>query len=80
MTKGLLIIAGTLAAFGWLSVRVFGEALRRMPSDPTALDLEQVFEMAAAIRRDNAGFFSGVTLVLVGLWALAVADAWRARR
>jgi diadenosine tetraphosphate (Ap4A) HIT family hydrolase len=80
VAKGLLIITGTLAAFGWLSVRVLGESLRRLPADPTGFDLGQVFEMAAAIQRDNAGFFSAITLVLVGLWALAVADAWRSLR
>ncbi len=80
VARGLLIIAGTLAAFAWFCVRVAGETFRRMPSDPTAFDLRQVFEMAAAIRRDNAGFFSGITFVLVGLWVLAVFDAWRAQR
>jgi diadenosine tetraphosphate (Ap4A) HIT family hydrolase len=78
--KGLLFFAGTLAAFGWLVVRVAGEALRRLPADAEGLDLGQVFEMAAAIRRDNADFFSGITAVLVGLWVLAVADAWRDNR
>jgi diadenosine tetraphosphate (Ap4A) HIT family hydrolase len=79
-TKGLLIVAGTLAAFGGLVVRVWEEATRRLPVDPADFDLSLVFDMAAAIRRDNATFFSGVTAVLVGLWALAVADAWRGRR
>ncbi len=78
--KGLLIIAGTLATFGWLCLRVAGETFRRMPTDPADFDLEKIFEMAAAIRHDNAGFFSAITLVLVGLWAFGVADAWRARR
>lgn len=80
VAKGLLIIAGTLAAFAWLCLRVLGETFRRMPDDPAAFDLEQVFEMAAAIRRDNAAFFSGIAAVLVGLWALAVFDAWRSER
>jgi diadenosine tetraphosphate (Ap4A) HIT family hydrolase len=78
--KGLLIVAGTLAAFGWLFVRVAGEALRRLPTDPADFDLGQIFEMAAAISRDNSAFFTGITTALVGLWALAVADAWRDRR
>jgi diadenosine tetraphosphate (Ap4A) HIT family hydrolase len=78
--KGLLFFAGTLAAFGWLFVRVTEEALRRLPTDDAGFGLGQVFEMASAIRRDNAAFFSGITAVLVGLWVLAVADAWRDRR
>jgi diadenosine tetraphosphate (Ap4A) HIT family hydrolase len=78
--KGLAIVAGTLVTFGALVVRVWDEAVRRFPADPTGFDLAQVFDMATAIRQDNAGFFSGITAVLVGLWALAVADAWRGRR
>ena len=78
--KGLLIVAGTLAAFGWLLVRVAEETLRRLPTDPADFDLYRLFEMARAIRQDNAAFFSGITAALVGLWAIAVADAWRDRR
>ncbi len=77
VAKGLAIIAGTLGAFAWLCMRVAGEALRRMPSDAETFDLFHVFEIAADIRRDNAAFFSGITLALVGLWVLAVYDAWR---
>jgi diadenosine tetraphosphate (Ap4A) HIT family hydrolase len=75
--KGLLIVLGTLAAFGALLVRVADETLRRLPTDPADFDLYGIFEMARAIRQDNAAFFTGISAVLVGLWALAVADAWR---
>ncbi len=80
LRKGLLIVAGTLAAFGLLVVRVADEALRRMPTDPADFDLVRLFEMAGAIRQDNAAFFTGITAVLVGLWAFAVVDAWRDRQ
>ena len=70
VAKGLSIVAGTLAAFAWLCARVAGEVFRRMPSEPTILDLGEMLEMAAAIRRDNAAFFSGITFVLVGLWVV----------
>ena len=75
--KGLLLAGGSLAAVAGLLVRVWSEALRRMPTDPLELD---VFGMAAAIRADNAGFFSGITFVLVALWLVAIADAWLAQR
>jgi hypothetical protein len=78
--KGLAIVAGTLVAFGALAVRVWEEAMRRLPTDPAGFDLVQVFDMATSIRQDNAAFFTGVTAALVGLWAIAVADAWRGRR
>jgi diadenosine tetraphosphate (Ap4A) HIT family hydrolase len=80
LVKGLLIVAGTLAAFALLIVRVADEALRRLPTDPADFDLGRIFEMATAIRQDNAAFFTGITAALVGLWAFAVADAWRDRR
>jgi diadenosine tetraphosphate (Ap4A) HIT family hydrolase len=78
--RGLLIVGGTLAVFGALVVRVWDEAVRRLPTDPASFDIISVLDMATAIRHDNAAFFSGVTIALVGLWALAVADAWLGRR
>jgi hypothetical protein len=78
--KGLVLAGASLVAAVLLIVRVSGEALRRMPTDPLDFDVGTVFDMAAAIRHDNASFFSGITLLLVALWVVAVVDAWLAQR
>ena len=77
---GLALVAGSLALLAVLLVKVAQETLVRMPADPLAVGPFFAFDLAAEIRRDNAAFFGGVTLGLVGLWALGMWDAWRVER
>jgi hypothetical protein len=78
--KGLLLAGTSLAAVVCLLVRVSSETLRRLPTDPLDFDVGTLFGLAEAIRADNAAFFSGVTLLIVALWLIAIVDAWLAQR
>ena len=70
--------AASAALLLLLFQRVWTEARRLVPDDPEAiLDPELPFRLAAEIRRANASFLWWVTLGLLALWALSIADAIR---
>jgi hypothetical protein len=78
--KGLAFAGGTLAALGVLVHRIVREALARLPTDLLEIDPGLPFRLAREIQSDNASFFFWVTLVVVGLWAGSMLDAWRDAR
>jgi hypothetical protein len=78
--RGLVFIGVTLAGLVVLVRRVARETLARLPEDPTTLDPLFPLQLAHEIQRDNAGFLLGITVLLVGVWAASVADAWRTSR
>jgi hypothetical protein len=63
--------------------RVWLEAQARLPTDPDELLSRLLDEpgwpvrLASEIQRDNAAFFLGLTIAIVGIWAFSVWDAWR---
>jgi hypothetical protein len=74
--RGLAFATGSLIVAVALVLRVARETLARLPTDPTEFDPLLPLRLAHEIQRDNAGFFFWITLVLVALWAGAIADAW----
>jgi hypothetical protein len=78
--KGLAFAGGTLAVLVALVHRVVRETLPRLPTDPLEIDVGLPFRLAVEIQRDNATFFFWMTLTVAGLWAGAMADAWRDAR
>ena len=74
-----LVCAVTAAALLVVLVRrVAQETLARLPDDPAALaDPWLPLRLASEIQRDNASFFLWVTVGLLVVWGLSVADAWR---
>jgi hypothetical protein len=63
-----------LARIAW---RVWAEALEALLAAPAPLDLFEMWALAEEIRRRNAPEFSVLTLLLLGLWAISIFDAWR---
>ena len=78
--RGLVFAGVTLAALVVLVRRVAQETMARLPEDPTTLDPMFPLQLAHEIQRDNAGFFLGITALLVVVWAASIVDAWRTSR
>jgi hypothetical protein len=66
--------------------RLYTETNARIPRDPeqvlTTLQENPAWplQLAREIERDNAGFFGWLFAGIAALWALSIADAWRASR
>jgi diadenosine tetraphosphate (Ap4A) HIT family hydrolase len=74
--KGLTLVGLTLAAAGFLLVRMLTEVLRLLPTDGTVIDPLSAWDMASEIQARNGGTFSTLSFVLLALWVYATWDAW----
>ena len=63
-----------LARIGW---RVAADAVDALLAAPAPLDFLEMWALAEEIRRRNAAELSGLTFVLLALWAASIFDAWR---
>jgi diadenosine tetraphosphate (Ap4A) HIT family hydrolase len=75
--KGVAFTVATAALLARIAWRVWAEALDALLAAQAPLDLFEMWALAEEIRRRNAAEFSVLTLVLVGLWAISILDAWR---
>jgi hypothetical protein len=75
--RGFAFAGTTLGLVAALVIAVARETLRRLPADPLSVTLPEIFRLAHEIRASRPGLFLSLTLLLVVVWGLSVADAWR---
>jgi diadenosine tetraphosphate (Ap4A) HIT family hydrolase len=78
--KGFALVGLTLAAAGYLLVRMLTEVLRLMPTDGSVIDPLSAWDMASEIQARNQGTFSTLSFVLLALWIYGTLDAWLVAR
>jgi hypothetical protein len=78
--KGLALVGLTLAAAGYLLVRMLSEVLRLLPTDGSVIDPLSAWDMASEIQERNHGEYLAASLVLLALWIYGTWDAWLVAR
>jgi hypothetical protein len=74
--KGFALVGLTLAAAGYLLVRMLTEVLRLIPTDGSVIDPLSAWDMASEIQARNQGTFSTLSFLLLALWIYGTWDAW----
>jgi len=74
--KGFALVSLTLAAAGYLLVRMLTEVLRLIPTDGSVIDPLSAWDMASEIQARNQGTFSTLSFLLLALWIYGTWDAW----
>jgi len=80
LAKGIALIGLTVAAAGYLLVRMLTEVFRFLPTDGTVIDPMSAFDIASEIQARNTGAFSTLSFVLLAVWIYGTVDAWLVAR
>jgi diadenosine tetraphosphate (Ap4A) HIT family hydrolase len=75
--KGGAFAAATALVLARIAWRVWSDALDALLAAPVPPDLFGMWALAEEIQKRNAVEFSLLTLLLLGLWAVSILDAWR---
>jgi diadenosine tetraphosphate (Ap4A) HIT family hydrolase len=78
--KAALLSLATMAVLVQLVAGVVADATALLLDAPAPAGLGEIWDIALEVQRRNAGSLSWLTLALVAIWAIAVADAWRDAR
>jgi hypothetical protein len=73
--RGAALVFATLLALGMLLVRLFDVVLARVPETPV-LDPVEAWRLSWSIMEETRGELTSLTLLIVGIWAVSVLDAW----
>jgi len=73
--RGGAFALATLAALGVLLARLFDVVLARVPETPV-LDPVEAWRLSWSIMEEARGELTSLTLLILGIWAVSVLDAW----
>jgi hypothetical protein len=73
--RGGAFVLTTLLAIAMLLARLFDVVLARVPETPV-LDPVEAWRLSWSIVQETQGQLTSLTLLIVGIWAASVLDAW----